>query len=137
MAEAGEEVVEAVVGGLVFEEAELAALAHVGDDFDGAAEVGVGVPCGDELVDVGLDEIVGFCDVVPDIFGAGELLFEWSALAGKGCGFDAEPCGEAGPHPAPTEDVAVDYVEGVIACDGCGGGPLEMAGEESGVGHVG
>ena len=37
LAEAGEEVEEAVVGGLVVEEAKFAALAHVGDDFDGTA----------------------------------------------------------------------------------------------------
>jgi hypothetical protein len=43
---------------LVVEEAEFAALGHVGDDFDGAAEVGVGVPGGDEAVEVGLGEVV-------------------------------------------------------------------------------
>ena len=63
LAQAGEEVEEAVVGGLVVEEAQLAALAHVGDDFDGAAEVGVGVPGGGEVVEVGFDEVVGVGDV--------------------------------------------------------------------------
>ena len=58
LAEACEEVEEAVVGGLVVEEAEFAAFAHVGDDFDGAAEVGVGVPGGGETVEVGFDEVV-------------------------------------------------------------------------------
>jgi hypothetical protein len=137
LAEAGEEVEEAVVGGLVVEEAELAALAHVGDDFDGTAEVGVGVPGGGEVVEVGFGEMVTVGDVAPDWFGVGELLLEGGAFAGEGRGFDAEPLGEAGPHPAPAEDVAVDDVEGLVAGGGRGGGPLEMAGEETGVGHVG
>ena len=71
------------------------------------------------------------------VFGAGELLFEGSAFAWEWGGFDAEPRGEARPHPAPAEDVAVDDVEGLVAGGGCGCGPFEMAGEQAGVGHVG
>jgi hypothetical protein len=46
------------VRGLVVEEAEFAAFGHVSDDFDGAAEIGVGVPGGGEAVEVGFDQIV-------------------------------------------------------------------------------
>jgi len=137
LTETCKEVEEAVVCGLVVEEAELAALAHVGDDFDGTAKIGVGMPGGGEAVEVGFDEMVRVRDAFPDLLGARELLLEWSALAGEWGGFDAEPGGETRPHPAPPEDVAVDDVEGLITRGGSGCGPLEMAGEEARVGHVG
>jgi hypothetical protein len=50
VAETCKEVEEAIVCGLVVEETKLAALAHIGDDFDGTAEVGVGVPGGGETI---------------------------------------------------------------------------------------
>jgi len=44
LTETRKEVEEAVVGGLVVEEAQLAAFTHVRDDLNGAAKIGVGVP---------------------------------------------------------------------------------------------
>ena len=71
LAEGGEEIEEAVFAGLKFCEAQLAGFGHVGNDFDGAAEVGVGVPGRGEDVDVGLGELVGFGDGAPGGGGIG------------------------------------------------------------------
>ena len=43
------------------------------------------------MTQVRLDQVMGFDDVAPYGVGIGELLFEWSALAWEGCGFDVEP----------------------------------------------
>ncbi len=127
------------VRGLVVEEAEFAAFGHVSDDFDGAAEIGVGVPGGGEAVEVGFDEVVPLGEDAPLLvgFGGGELGFEWGGFGWKRGGGEVEPIGEARPHPGPAEDVSVDHVEGLVAGGGGGGGPEEMTREEAGVGHVG
>jgi len=65
------------------------------------------------------------------------LLFKWGALAGEWCGYDAEPIGEARPHPVPAEDVSVDDVEGLVASGGSDCCPFEVTGEKTRVGHVG
>ena len=132
-----EKIEEALVGGLVGEEAELAALTHVGDDFNGPAKVSVGVPGGCKDGEIGFGEIVFLSDRVPDGCGVGELLLERRDCAIEGCGLDAEPVSDARPHPTPAEDVAVDDVEGLVASYGRCGCPLEMTREKTGVGHVG
>jgi hypothetical protein len=137
LAKSGEEIEEAVVGGLVVEEAKLSALAHIGDDFDGTAEVGVGVPGGGETIEIRFDQVVRLCDVSPDFSGASELLLEGCAVAGEGSGVNAEPLCETGPHPTPAKYVSVDDVEGLVAgCRRCRG-PLKMASEQSCIGHIG
>ena len=137
LAKSGEEIEEAVVGGLVVEEAKLSALAHIGDDFDRAAQIGVGVPGRDQDGEVGFDEIMFFGDAFPDGGGVGELLLQRCDFTTPWGGCDAEPAGEAGPHPAPAEDVAVNHVECLVATRWAGGSPFQMAREEAGVSHVG
>ena len=137
LAESGEEVEEAVVSGLVIKETELSALAHVSDDFDWAAEIRVRVPGRDEDREVRFYKMMLFGNTSPDRSGIGELLLQRGDLTDPRSGCDTEPISETRPHPVPTEDVTVDYIECLILSCWIGGGPLEMTREEAGVGHIG
>ena len=80
--EAGEEIEEGGRRLLVAEEAEAAALAHVVDALEGAAEVAVGVPPGNEAVDVLLGEVVLGGDLGPVRRCGGHAGFEGSEASG-------------------------------------------------------
>ncbi|MGY4373272.1 hypothetical protein ACVWZ3_000911 [Bradyrhizobium sp. i1.3.6] len=49
----------------IFKETELTALAHIGDDFDRSAQVGIGVPCRRKDGEVSFDEIILERDISP------------------------------------------------------------------------
>src|ERR1700742_700775 len=91
------QVEEAVVARLIVEEAEPAALAHVGDDFDRPAKVCVGMPGRGELREIRLGELIAAGDAGPDQTFARELRLQGLLLRRERRRLEAEPAGDARP----------------------------------------
>src|SRR4051812_21641520 len=106
-AQTREEVGEAVVRGLVVKEAQLSALAHVGHDLDGATEVSIGVPWRNQGVELRLGQMVLRRHISPYGCSVSQLCLQRRDLLRERCRLNAEPAGEAFPHPAPAEDITV------------------------------
>src|SRR5262245_41180126 len=135
-AQPGEQVEKAVVGCLVVEETELAALAHVCDNLDWATEVSIRVPRRHQPLEVRLDQAVLRGDGRPDWRRVGQLSFQQRALTGKVRCLKPEPAGEARPHPAPAEDVTIHHIEGLVPRRFSCGGPFQMTSEQARIRHV-
>ena len=97
---------ERVLGRLIGGEAEPPALAHVSDDLDRAAEIGIGVPWRGEAAEVGLSKIFAFGDA-----GARPARHPPSAVPAAAPNRrtvlvrEPNPRGDASPHPLPAEYV--------------------------------
>src|SRR5260370_6032092 len=63
--QAGEEIEKAVIRRLVVEKSQLAALAHISDDFDRAAKVCIRMPCRNEGIEVWFDKMIFPGDLSP------------------------------------------------------------------------
>src|SRR5580692_3514814 len=131
-----EEIVESLFGILIDMETKFAAQRHVGHHLDRSAHVEVGVPWGGHAREIGFDETVFDGHFLPDSPVVRHLAFQgdWGSL--EAFPRNAKPFRDARPQPAPSKDVAVNDVVGLVLGDIGGARPDKLFGEHARIGHV-
>jgi hypothetical protein len=122
---------------LVSCKAKVSGLRHIGDALKGSRKVAVRVPERGDAVDLGLDQVMPMSDGFPSGPGVGHLLGQWRTLGGERNRFETEPLGQASPHPAPTEDIAINDVKGLVPRRRPQCSPFQMLCQQSGIRHIG
>ena len=132
-----EQVQEAGQGGAVGREPGGTAARHVGEALDVASQVAVRVPPRGDAPDVLLPQSFALGQSGPHRLRPHHLLLQGSGRTLEADRLDPQGLGQARPHPAPAEDIAVGDVEGQVARSRSGGRPVHLLGQDAGVGHVG
>src|SRR5690349_8393701 len=80
---------------------------HVGEAFDGSVQVAVGMPPRRHSREILLGQAVVLCQLSPHRFEAMHLFVEGARLSFVSLRLDIQELSDAGPHPPPSEKVAV------------------------------